>query len=94
MLTPAPRPLSDSAEWDWDWRRHQLQAAEHAGTVVLSGSARALFNAGDKLTWCGDQVTSTNPSYDQVRLLSQFNGPDDRTGRRDGTWECMILADR
>jgi hypothetical protein len=93
MLTPAPRfPLRVP---DWDWKRHQLSVSEYAETLVLSGSSQALHNAGDELTWCGNEVAVNSDirRYGGPALLSQFNGPADRPGRRDASWECMILAE-
>jgi hypothetical protein len=101
MVAPAARPLPDVGEptKDWEWGLYQLQASEHANTVLLSGSAQALHNAGDELTWCGNQVAINSDihRFGGPALLSQFNGPDRRdgyrVGRRDGTWHFMVLAE-
>jgi hypothetical protein len=93
MLTPAPR--RSSRNQDRDWKRHHLSVAEHADTLVLSGSSRALHDAGDELTWCGNEVAVNSDirRYGGPALLSQFTGPRRRPGRRDASWECMVLAE-
>jgi hypothetical protein len=81
---------------DWEWDRLQLQAAEHADTVLLSGSAAALHHAGDELTWCGELVAGNADihRFGGPTALSQFNGPDRRAGgRRDASWHFMVLAE-
>jgi hypothetical protein len=92
MVAPAPRPPAGQT------RIPALQAlfvAEHANTLVMSGASTALHEAGDELTWCGNEVAINKDihQYGGPTLLSQFNGPDRRPSRRDGTWECMILAE-
>ncbi|WP_344618558.1 hypothetical protein [Dactylosporangium salmoneum] len=93
MVTPAPRRPADHR--DRPWAREWLSVAEHAHTVVLSGSARALHEAGDELTLCGNEVAVNRDirRYGGPALLSQFNGPDRHSGRRDASWECMVLAE-
>jgi hypothetical protein len=88
VRAPAARPPRA------DRARHELSVAEHAGTLFLSGTARALFEAGDELTWCGDEVAGhPDPPPRRADLLSQFDGPGQRPGRRDTTWVCMVLAE-
>ncbi len=92
VLTPAPRPSVHNQ--DWDWQRQLLSVAEHGDTMLLSGRPEALFHAGDELTRCGNEVAVNRDirRYGGPALLGQFNGPGHRTGRRDASWECMILA--
>ena len=75
---------------------HQLSIAEHAETLIVTGTARALHDAGDELTWCGDQVAVNGDihRFGGPALLSQFQGRRLRPGRRrDESWELMVLAD-
>lgn len=91
MHTPAPRPQSSEER---SWKKSTLSAAEHAATVFLSGPARVLLEAGDEITWCGEQVAG-DPDIHRFGgpvAMSQFKGADGDPGRRDGTWECMVLA--
>jgi hypothetical protein len=92
MLTPAPRTAVYNR--DWDWMRQRLSVAEHGETMVLSGWPEALYYAGDELTRCGNEVAVDGEihRYGGPALLGQFNGPGYRAGRRDATWECMVLA--
>jgi hypothetical protein len=73
---PTPQP--------WDAPRDSLSVAEHADTLVMSGNARALHEAGDELTSCGNEVAGNDEihRYGGPALLSQFNGPD----RRPAGW--------
>jgi hypothetical protein len=91
----APAPRGSEPDLGHRWRRRQLSAAEHAETVMLSGWPEALFAAGDELTWCGNEVAGNRDirRYGGPALLGQFNGPGDRSRRRDESWECMILAE-
>ncbi len=95
MTVPPPRP--PRPESGWDWAAHQLAVHEHAATVIMSGTPRALHEAGDDLAWCAGQVSRQREirRHGGPALLSQWNGPGHphRAGsRRDTTWECMILA--
>ncbi|WP_144125661.1 hypothetical protein [Catellatospora sichuanensis] len=95
MSVPPPRP--PVAEPGWDWREHALGVHEHGDTVFWSGTARALYAAGDDLTWCSGQVSRHVDirRHGGPALLSQWTGPgrpDRSAGRRDTSWECMILA--
>ncbi|MFC7548962.1 hypothetical protein [Plantactinospora sp. GCM10030261] len=92
---PAPRERRISDLPDWDWKQLQLSVVEHAETLVLTGTSRALFDAGDELTWCGNEVAVNSDirRFGGPALLSQFNGPQPRPGRRDNSWECMVLAE-
>ncbi|KUL26311.1 hypothetical protein ADL15_38600 [Actinoplanes awajinensis subsp. mycoplanecinus] len=51
MRTPAPRlqPGERQSAKEWERERHQLRATEHADTLLLSGSARAMHEVGDEL---------------------------------------------
>ncbi|MEU7614341.1 hypothetical protein [Micromonospora sp. NPDC049204] len=92
MSAPAPRPPAGPT---YNPALQALFVAEHAHTLVMSGTSTALHEAGDELTWCGNEV-ATNEGihrYGGPTGLSQFNGPDRRSGRRDGSWECMVLAE-
>jgi len=93
MRAPAARPRPDTPQRHWE--HLHLRAAEHADTLLLSGTARALLDAGDELTWCGDQVAVNSEihRFGGPAGLSQFNGPDRRAGRRDGSWHFMVLAE-
>jgi hypothetical protein len=99
MLAPAPRLLAQPEDRrpvpDWELVRYRLRLSEHADTLFLSGSAQALHDAGDELTWCGDQVAvnANIHRFGGPTMLSQFNGPDRRAGRRDASWEMMVLAE-
>jgi hypothetical protein len=90
MRAPAARPRPESGP-----PASPLRATEHADTLLLSGSARTLLDAGDEFTWCGDQVAINTDihRFGGPALLSQFNGPDRRPGRRDGSWHFMVLAE-
>ncbi len=93
----APPPREPKPEQGWDWAAHQLAVHEHAATVIMSGTPRALYQAGDDLAWCSGQVSRQREirRHGGPALLSQWNGPgypDLPRGRRDTTWECMILA--
>jgi hypothetical protein len=74
--------------------RQRLSVAEHGDTMVLSGWSEALYYAGDELTGCGNEVAVNREirRYGGPALLGQFNGPGYRAGRRDASWECMVLA--
>lgn len=96
-LLSVPSPRERVVEQGWDWRQHALTVAEHADTVFWSGTARALYAAGDELAWCSGQVSRHRDirRHGGPALLSQWNGPSSPfgpIGRRDDTWECMILA--
>ncbi|GAA1423293.1 hypothetical protein GCM10009662_83140 [Catellatospora coxensis] len=95
VSVPSPRP--PCPEPGWDWREHALAVAEHGNTLFWSGTARALYAAGDDLAWCSGQVSRHVDirRYGGPALLSQWTGPGWPFGsidRRDETWECMILA--
>lgn len=92
LRAPAPRPIQVRA----DWERDELNAAEHAATVFLTGSPQCLLDAGDELTRCADEVATSADvhRFGGPAAFSQFNGPDPDPGeRRDGSWECMVLAE-
>ncbi|GGM54924.1 hypothetical protein ACFFX1_19460 [Dactylosporangium sucinum] len=94
MDTPAPREERRPDDWRRDGRA--LGVTEHAETVFLAGTAEALLEAGDELTWCGNQVAVNRDihRWGGPALLSQFVGPDRHTGpRRDTSWQCMVLAE-
>lgn len=105
MLAPAPRPMTSAGTRDSarngtrdrtrDGRRWRLSVAEHAHTLFMSGTAGALFDAGDELTWCGEAVASNRDirRHGGPVLLGQLDGPDRQLGRHTTTWECMILAE-
>lgn len=96
MRAPAPRSPDERQPLpDWEWERRRLRATEHADTLLLSGSAAALHDAGDELTWCGEQVAGNADihRFGGPVAFSQFNGPDRRAGRRDGSWHFMVLAE-
>ncbi|GAA4258273.1 hypothetical protein [Dactylosporangium darangshiense] len=84
---PPPREAPPTGE--------HLSAAEHGATVFFRGTAAALFDAGDELTRCGDEVARHRDvrRFGGPALLSQFDGPGLAPGRRDESWECMILAE-
>jgi hypothetical protein len=71
-----------------------LNARSHAATIFFSGVPATLFYYGDELTWVGEQVASNREirRFGGPALLSDFTGPDRKPGRRDGSWECMIMA--
>ncbi|WP_203827781.1 hypothetical protein [Actinoplanes palleronii] len=97
VRTPAPRPRPEERQpaSEWERERHPLRATEHADTLLLSGSARALHEVGDELTWCGEQVALNSEihRFGGPALLSQVNGPARRAGRRDASWHFMVLAE-
>ncbi len=81
----APAARDPQGERGWDWQQRLLKLREHAGTVFLTGSPQALFDAGDELTSLAAEV------HKDSSLVTQFNGSG-QTGRRDDDWELWVLA--
>lgn len=88
----APAPRERLTDPGWDWRDRALTVREHAGTVFLSGSARALFATGDELAACAEEARRDRGfrRYGEA-LVTQFNGSGE-VGRRDDDWEIWVLA--
>jgi hypothetical protein len=95
MRAAAPRPRPDGRpKID---TRDEIRVYECASTVLMSASAQVLLDAGDELTWCADQV-AISPDIHRFGgpvAFSQFNGAEwaRGPGRRDQSWECMVLAE-
>ncbi len=88
VQAPAPRPAGQPPSW----RDESLKVREHAGTVFMTGTARALFGVGDELTACADEAFQDRNfrKYGEA-FVTQFNGWGP-VGRRDDGWEIWVVA--
>jgi hypothetical protein len=86
----APPRLTDES---WKWRDdYELKVREHAATVFLTGQPRALFDVGDELTTCADEVTHDRSfrKFGETQV-TQLNGWG-KARRRDDGWEIWVVA--